>query len=157
MWVREPVQHQDCPTALSSLMKSVLIRPSKRGRNALPMSDSVRARYKNQDNDSRGPWQSISALAQAGHGTASQFYTLTAPNGKEHELPEGNCWRYTQQRMTEAIGDGSIWFGKTGNNAPRIKKYLNESGDSGLTPGNDMVCRRSWHHRYRKEAFSSTL
>ncbi|TET32862.1 MAG: site-specific DNA-methyltransferase [Planctomycetota bacterium] len=103
-------------------------------RNALPMSESVRARYRNPDNDPRGSWQSISALAQAGHGTASQFYTLTAPNGKEHELPEGNCWRYTQQRMTEAINDGRIWFGKTGNNAPRIKKYLSESGDSGLTP-----------------------
>ena len=103
-------------------------------RNALPMSESVRARYRNPDNDPRGAWQSISALAQAGHGTASQFYTLTAPNGKKHELPEGNCWRYTQQRMTEAISDSRIWFGKTGNNVPRIKKYLSESGDSGLTP-----------------------
>jgi len=103
-------------------------------RNLLPLNQGVLGRYKNPDNDPRGPWQSISALAQAGHGTASQFYALVAQNGKTHELPEGNCWRYTKERMEAAIKDGRIWFGKTGNNAPRIKKYLNEDHDAGLTP-----------------------
>lgn len=103
-------------------------------RNALPINAAVRARYRNPDNDPRGSWQSISALAQAGHGTASQFYTLVAPSGKKHKLPEGNCWRYTQERMNEAIADNRIWFGATGNNVPRIKKFLSESETSGLTP-----------------------
>lgn len=103
-------------------------------RNALILSDEVLKRYKNPDNDERGPWQSISALAQAGHATVSQFYTLISPNGKQHVLPEGNCWRYTQRRMNEAILENRIWFGKDGNGAPRIKKYLNESEGAGLTP-----------------------
>jgi len=103
-------------------------------RNPLPLSDQVLSRYKNPDNDPRGRWQSISALAQAGHGTKSQFYTLVAPNGTEHALPDGNCWRYTKQRMEAAIAEGRIWFGKNGSNAPRIKKYLSEIGDAGLTP-----------------------
>jgi len=103
-------------------------------RNPLPLSEEVLSRYKNPDDDPRGRWQSISALAQAGHGTKSQFYTLVAPNGTEHHLPEGNCWRYTQERMNEAIAEGRIWFGKSGTNVPRIKKYLGETGDSGLTP-----------------------
>ena len=103
-------------------------------RNPLVLSQEVLKRYKNPDNDKRGLWQSISALAQSGHATASQFYILKAPNGKQHSLPEGNCWRYTQNRMEEAICDNRIWFGKDGNNAPRIKKYLNESEEAGLTP-----------------------
>jgi len=104
------------------------------GRNPLPLSADVKNRYRNPDDDARGPWQSISALAQAGHGTASQFYTLIAPNGKKHALPPGNCWRYTKERMAAAIKESRIWFGADGNNAPRIKKYLRESEDDGLTP-----------------------
>jgi adenine-specific DNA-methyltransferase len=103
-------------------------------RNPLILNQEVLNRYKNPDNDKRGLWQSISALAQSGHGTATQFYTLVAPNGKLHTLPKGNCWRYTQRRMEEAIFDNRIWFGKEGNGVPRIKKYLNESEDTGLTP-----------------------
>jgi adenine-specific DNA-methyltransferase len=45
-------------------------------RNDLELTSKVKARYKNHDNDPRGPWQSVSANAQAGHGTPSQFYTL---------------------------------------------------------------------------------
>lgn len=117
----------------------VLVYAKDKGRfestiNPLPLNQTVLDRYKNPDNDPRGPWQSISALAQAGHGTKSQFYELTAPNGNKHNLPEGNCWRYTKERMEQAIADGRIWFGKDGNNVPRIKKYLKESDDAGLTP-----------------------
>lgn len=103
-------------------------------RNLLPLSDEVLARYKNPDNDRRGAWQSISANAQAGHATPSQFYTLVAPNGRRHEPPKGTCWRYTQPRMVEEIEKGNIWFGKDGNGVPRIKKFLSETEDAGLTP-----------------------
>ena len=103
-------------------------------RNPMELSEDVLSRYKNPDNDPRGPWQSISALAQAGHATASQFYTLKTPSGKLLDPPKGNCWRYTQKRMEEAIRDARIWFGKDGDNVPRIKRYLNENPDDGLTP-----------------------
>lgn len=102
-------------------------------RNDLELTEDVKARYKNPDNDPRGPWQSVSANAQAGHGTADQFYTLTAPNGRKHELPKGRCWLYTETRMREEISKNNIWFGKDGNGAPRIKKFLAEV-KAGLTP-----------------------
>ena len=102
-------------------------------RNDLALTDEVRARYKNPDEDSRGPWQSVSANAQAGHGTPSQFYTLVAPNGNHHELPNGRCWLYTQEKMAQEIAANNIWFGKDGNGVPRIKKFLSEV-KAGLTP-----------------------
>jgi adenine-specific DNA-methyltransferase len=103
-------------------------------RNPIPINDSVLARYKNPDNDKRGPWQSVAITAQAGHGTASQFYTITTPGGRAIDPPSGNCWRFTKQKLEELIADGRIYFGETGNNVPRQKKFLNESEDAGLTP-----------------------
>ena len=102
-------------------------------RNDLELTDEVRSRYKNPDNDPRGPWQSVSANAQAGHGTPDQFYVLTAPSVKKHELPKGRCWLYTESRIKEETAKGNIWFGKDGNGAPRIKKFLSEV-KAGLTP-----------------------
>lgn len=103
-------------------------------RNALPLNDEVLARYRNPDNDPRGPWQSVSANAMGGHATPSQYYTLVAPSGKTHDPPAGRCWLYTKGRMEEEIQKNNIWFGETGNNVPRIKKFLEDNKDKGLTP-----------------------
>ena len=97
------------------------------------MTKAALSRYKNPDNDPKGPWTSVPAIAQAGHGTKSQFYTFVAPNGKSYNLPSGSCWRMTLEKMNEAVTQNKIWFGSDGNGVPRIKKYLSE-GKQGLTP-----------------------
>src|SRR5690606_19315650 len=38
-------------------------------RNNLDLTEAVRSRYRNPDDDPRGPWQSVSLNAQGGHGT----------------------------------------------------------------------------------------
>ncbi|MCM2341408.1 site-specific DNA-methyltransferase [Rhodoferax sp.] len=103
-------------------------------RNPLGLTSEVLARYKNPDNDSRGPWQSVSVNAQAGHATASQFYTLRLPSGREIEPPKGRCWLYTKGRMEQEVAAKNIWFGANGDNAPRAKKFLKDNEDKGLTP-----------------------
>ena len=103
-------------------------------RNALPLNDVVLGRYKNPDGDPRGAWQSVSANAQAGHATKSQFYPLTLPSGRVIEPPKGRCWLYTEDRLKEEIAAGNIWFGAKGNNAPRVKKFLDSGEKGGLTP-----------------------
>ena len=102
-------------------------------RNMLPASAALLSRYKNPDADPRGPWQSVSANAQAGHATASQFYDLVAPSGVVHRPPEGRCWIYTKEKMQREISAGNIWFGKTGRAVPRVKRFL-EYTKPGLTP-----------------------
>lgn len=99
----------------------------------LPMSAKALANYKNPDNDPRGSWKSDPAHAQAGHGTKSQFYTFTAPNGTAHELESGRCWVMTKPAMEQAASEGRIWFGRDGNGVPRIKTYL-DAKERGLTP-----------------------
>lgn len=97
------------------------------------MTEEAKSRYKNPDNDPKGPWTSVPAIAQAGHGTKNQFYSFTAPNGITYNPPSGSCWRMTLDKMQESIAQNKIWFGSDGNGVPRIKKYLNE-GKQGLTP-----------------------
>ena len=97
------------------------------------MDEAAIDRYKNPDNDPRGVWTSVPAIAQAGHGTKNQFYTIVSPNGNRFDPPSGSCWRYTKEKMEEAIADNRIWFGSDGNGVPRIKKFISD-GKQGLTP-----------------------
>ena len=94
--------------------------------NLLERSDEMNARYRNPDNDPRGVWKPVDSTAQAGHGTQSQFYVLTAPNGKQHALPNGRCWLYTEPVFKQLVADNRIWFGSTGNNVPAVKRFLTE-------------------------------
>lgn len=99
----------------------------KKTRNKI-VAPELLERYKNPDNDPRGPWQSITATAQSGHAVASQFYAITSPKtGKDNYPPKGRCWIYSKQRMLKEIEKGNIWFGIDGNGAPRIKKFLANS------------------------------
>lgn len=94
--------------------------------NLLERSDEMNARYRNLDNDPRGVWKPADATAQGGHGTDSQFYVLTAPNGKQHSPPNGRCWVYTQPVFQQMVEDNRIWFGADGNNVPAVKRFLTE-------------------------------
>ena len=102
-------------------------------RNPLPPTSEQLSRYKNPDADPRGPWQSVSAHVQDGHAVPSQYYSLVAPNGRVHFPPEGRCWVYNQHKMSAEISAGNVWFGRTGNGVPRLKKFLN-GHRLGLTP-----------------------
>ncbi|MFW6028803.1 MAG: site-specific DNA-methyltransferase, partial [Halanaerobiales bacterium] len=104
----------------------------KESRNLLPPSKEMLSRYKNLDDDPRGPWQSVSAHVQAGHASKNQFYEVVAPNGKRHTPPNGRCWAYNKERMEKEIQNNNIYFGKDGNGVPRIKKFLSKK--IGLTP-----------------------
>ena len=96
----------------------------KKKRNLLPATSELLKRYKNPDNDPRGPWQSVTLSVQAGHAVKSQFYPIVSPTGKIHNPPKGRCWIYNEERMLEEIKKNNIWFGSDGNCAPRLKKLL---------------------------------
>lgn len=106
----------------------------RKSRNLLPVDEAfVSGKYKNPDNDPRGPWQSVTANVQDGHAVSSQFYTVISPSGVHHNPPKGRCWIYNEERMKQEIAAGNIWFGKDGRGAPRVKKFLKDA-KLGLTP-----------------------
>jgi adenine-specific DNA-methyltransferase len=115
------------------LVYAIDIRKFKDKRGLLDWKDEVLSRFKNPDNDPRGPWQSVSANVQAGHATKSQFYDVVAPSGTRHKPPKGRCWVYNEVRMKQEIADNNVWFGKNGNSVPRLKHFLRDAR-RGLTP-----------------------
>lgn len=102
-------------------------------RHKLPATNEQLKRYKNQDNDPRGPWTSGDLTAKAGPGRrAAQFYDLKTPSGRIVKPATGTAWRYTRERLQELIDDNRIDFGN-GNKMPRLKRFLNEV-EPGLVP-----------------------
>jgi len=105
----------------------------KKSRNKIINKNNNLSRFKNYDNDPRGPWQSVTAHVQDGHAVSSQFYEITAPNGKIHQLPKGRCWVYSKEKMKKEIQNNNIWFGKNGTGVPRIK-YFKKKDSHLVTP-----------------------
>lgn len=93
-------------------------------RNLLPMTEEQIGRYKNIDNDPRGPWQSDN-LTVATY-SAKYDFPIKTPSGKIINPPHGRCWRTSKEKFDELVKDNRIWFGETGENTPRIKRFLSE-------------------------------
>lgn len=103
----------------------------KEHRNRLARTDKP-GTWKNDDNDPRGPWSTVSLVAQGGHATKDQHYDLTLPSGRTVSPPHGSCWRISRARFEQLAADGLIWFGPKGNNVPRRKVFLDAA--QGLVP-----------------------
>ena len=92
--------------------------------NLLPRSERANQRYKNPDNDPRGPWQSVALQAKSGR--PENVYTVTFPNGVTWTPPSGTFPKFTKDRLLSLYKEGYLFFGKKGQNVPRLKKYLSE-------------------------------
>jgi adenine-specific DNA-methyltransferase len=115
------------------LVYAMDLKQFKDKRGLLDWNEAVLSRFKNPDNDPRGPWQSVSANVQAGHATKSQFYDVVAPGGQKHKPPKGRCWVYNEARMKLEIANNNVWFGKGGDCVPRLKRFLCDAR-RGFTP-----------------------
>ncbi len=93
--------------------------------NLLSRTEKMNSRYKNPDNDFRGPWQSGDLVAN--EERTNGYYEVISPiTGKSFNVPEGKHWVYSQENMEQMIADNRIWFGKNGNSFPRKKRFLSE-------------------------------
>ena len=98
--------------------------------NLLPRTDEMNARYKNPDNDPRGPWTSGDISVK--RITEKDIYSITTPSGREVMPPVGTSWRLSKETLDNMIKDNRIWFGPKGDSVPRIKRFLSEVKD-GMT------------------------
>lgn len=98
--------------------------------NLLPRSDLMNSRYKNPDNDIRGPWTSGDVSVKT--YSASCDYPITTPSGRVVNPPRGYCWRFSREKFQEMVADNRIWFGENGNSVPRVKRFLSDVKD-GIT------------------------
>lgn len=93
----------------------------------LPRTEEMNARYKNPDNDPRGPWSSGDLTAKT--YSAAYDYPITTPSGKIISPTNGRSWVTSKDNMLKLIKDNRIWFGENGDNTPRYKRFLSEMND----------------------------
>ncbi len=101
-------------------------------RNLLPRTAEADARYRNPDDDPRGPWKpsDLSARNPYSKGT----YSIRCPGGRQIDgPPPGNYWRYSEEKFWELDRDNRIWWGSDDNQVPAIKRFLAEV-QPGLVP-----------------------
>jgi adenine-specific DNA-methyltransferase len=106
--------------------------------NLLPQTDEMLARYKNPDNDPRGPWTSSDLAARNRYDAG--LYAIKCPSGRIIDgPPRGRYWAISKANFKELDADGRIWWGADGNNMPRLKRFLSEV-KQGITP------QTLWHY-----------
>jgi site-specific DNA-methyltransferase (adenine-specific)/adenine-specific DNA-methyltransferase len=107
--------------------------------NLLPRNEDATARYKNPDNDTRGPW--ASGDLQARNYYSEGTYAVTCPSGRVIPGPgKGMYWRVSKANFDRLNEERRIWWGESGNNMPRLKRYLTDVKD-GIVP------QTMWFHK----------
>lgn len=99
--------------------------------NLLPRNEKMDERYKNPDNDPRGPWTSGDLLRK--DIQASGLYEIKTPSGRICLPPQGRSWRVPKHNYEKLVAEHRIWFGTNGDGVPRIKRFLSEV-KAGVTP-----------------------
>jgi adenine-specific DNA-methyltransferase len=107
--------------------------------NLLPRTADADSRYSNPDSDPRGVWTSgdftISltggqrGMQFAKTGFSENIFEIVTPSGRKLMPTKGRCWAASPKRFEELRADNRIWFGESGNNVPRIKRFLSEVQD----------------------------
>lgn len=104
--------------------------------NLLPRSEEMNKRYKNLDNDERGPWKSGDVLVKS--FSQSGVFPIVNPNtGEEHWPPKGSCYRFSRESAQRYIEENRFYFGKGGKGAPQLKRFLSDVK-------NGMVSKTIW-------------
>lgn len=98
----------------------------------LPRTREMEARYKNSDDDPRGPWKAENMTARNAY--AAGLYSVTTPSGRIIEgPPRGTYWRVSEAKLKALDADNRIWWGPDGSNTPAVKRFLSEVA-GGRTP-----------------------
>lgn len=120
------------------LLYSPMGQDWKKVRNLLPRGEESASKYRNQDNDPRGPWR-LGPIFAAGERHEGLMYTITTPSGRKVSPPKGSHWRMLEDQFWKMVSEGRIVFGEKGDNNPAVKLFLSEV-QGGLVP------RTWWPH-----------
>jgi len=92
--------------------------------NLLERSDQASSRYRNPDDDPRGPWSSSDLTARNYYSQGT--YEVESPSGKVFAPSVGNYFRVSRRKFKELDQEGRIWWGAKGSSMPRLKRYLSD-------------------------------
>ena len=112
-----------------------LKNPNLFSRNLLPREGASADAFKNPDNDPRGPWQSVaySVPSEDSERRRAYRYPIVLPSGRSVLPPTGRHWNGLPERTSDLRKDNRLWFGRDGDNAPRMKVFISEV-QAGIVP-----------------------
>lgn len=136
-WQKKYAVSQDDP-GIASMHDNIIVfsRSPEFKRNLLARTGKQTDRYKNPDNDPRGPWAADNYL---GNNSRDERPTLWYPirhpvTGADVWPKESAVWRYSKEKHLEIEAEGRLYWGPDINyERPRIKRYLKEIQD-GVVP-----------------------
>ena len=92
---------------------------------SLDRTEEQEGRYKNPDNDPRGPWKTSDLSARNPYSEG--LYPIKCPGGRLIDgPPKGNYWRISEEKFWDFDRDNRIWWGNDRNSIPQIKRFLSE-------------------------------
>lgn len=93
--------------------------------NLVPRTEAQDKAYKNLDKDPRGVWKSSDLSARNSYSLG--IYPVTTPSGRTIPgPPPGRYWSISKAKLEELDKDNRIWWGKDGNSAPSLKRFLTD-------------------------------
>ena len=107
----------------------VFTKSGLKGFNYRPRTTEQISRYRNPDNHPKGPWVAgdLTANVKGGRYVESLSYPITNPNtGTEHWPSNNGNWRFNKDRIRRLIEQDEIYFGKNGDGAPKLKRFLSD-------------------------------
>ncbi|KVV03113.1 MULTISPECIES: site-specific DNA-methyltransferase [unclassified Pseudomonas] len=128
VWEKDKGRRSDTTFSVSHDYVLVYARDSNRWakvRNLLERTSDQEKRYKNIDDDPRGPW------LQGDNGTAKSAsegsrFEVTLPSGRIVTPPPGRGWAFSRETLAIARSEGRAYFGAKGDGMPIIKRYLSD-------------------------------
>ncbi len=105
-------------------------------RNLLPLTEDQSGRYKNPDNDPRGPWKAMDYTCRYNADERPNlFYPIQQPNTGEEIWPKRTrVWAMSREVHEKNEREGRIWWGAKGTNSvPALKNFFSEI-NQGMMP-----------------------
>lgn len=98
----------------------------------LPRTERTNERFKNPDNDERGPWANGDyKKAATADERPNGYYGIVNPHtGQEVWPPRSNVWAFVREAHERNVADNRVWWGVDGKaKYPSVKRFLSEVPD----------------------------
>lgn len=101
-----------------------------------PRDSQIDSKYKNPNNDPRGPWfaDNLSANGKGGRLVKSCVFPIRNPhNNIDYYPPQNKCWLFNEEKVKQYLKEDRIGF-RESTGTPYLKRFLSEVRQGSTLP-----------------------